>query len=42
MNIGDFNLKDLGKDLLKNKEFANFVSNFTNELQNNLKNNIDK
>ena len=39
MNIGDFNLKDLGKDLLKNKEFANFVSNFTNELQNNLKNN---
>lgn len=42
MNLGDFNFKDLGKNLNSNNSFANFVNNFINELSNYLQNLKDK
>lgn len=42
MNIGDFNIKDLGKNLNSNNSFSNFVNNFINELSNYLQNLKDK
>jgi hypothetical protein len=33
MNLGDFNIKNLGKDLLENKVLSNFVNEFINELK---------
>lgn len=38
MNLGDFNIKDLEKNLNSNKYFSNFVNNFINELSNYLQN----
>ena len=42
MNLGDFNFKDLGKNLSSNNSFSNFVNNFINELSNYLQNLKDK
>lgn len=42
MNLGDFNFKDLGKNLNSNNSFSNFVNNFINELSNYLQNLKDK
>lgn len=42
MNLGDFNFKDLGKNLNSNNSFFNFVNNFINELSNYLQNLKDK
>lgn len=42
MNLGDFNFKDLGKNLSSNNSFSNFVNNFINELSNYLQNFKDK
>ena len=42
MNLGDFNIKDLGKNLNSNNSFSNFVNNFINELSNYLQNLKDK
>lgn len=42
MNLGDFNIKDLGKNLNSNNSFSNFVNNFINELSNYLQNFKDK
>lgn len=42
MNLGDFNFKDLGKNLNFNNSFSNFVNNFINELSNYLQNLKDK
>lgn len=42
MNLGDFNFKDLGKNLNSNNSFSNFVNNFMNELSNYLQNFKDK
>ncbi len=39
MDLGNFSLKNLGKDLLENKTFNNFVSNFIEELSEYLQNN---
>ena len=36
MNLSDFNLKNLGKELLENNVLSNLVSNFINELKNYL------
>lgn len=36
MNLGDFNIKNLGKDLLENKVLSSFVNNFINELKDYL------
>lgn len=33
MNLGDFNIKNLGKDLLESKALSNFVNEFINELK---------
>ncbi|MBO5004556.1 MAG: hypothetical protein J6D03_04795 [Clostridia bacterium] len=33
MNLGDFNIKNLGKDLLQSKVLSDFVNNFINELK---------
>ncbi len=38
MNLGDFNIKELGKKLNSNNYFSSFMSNFTNELADYLKN----
>lgn len=38
MNLGDFNIKDLGKNLNSNNSFSNFVNNFISELANYLQN----
>lgn len=42
MNLDDFNIKDLGKNLNSNNSFSNFVNNFINELSNYLQNLKDK
>lgn len=42
MNLGDFNIKDLEKNLNSNKYLSNFVNNFINELSNYLQNIKDK
>ena len=42
MNIGDFNLKELGKNILKNNPIDSSVSNFIKELSNSLEKNKDK
>lgn len=42
MDLGNFNIKDLGKNLNSNKYFSNHVNNFINELSNYLKNPKDK
>ncbi len=42
MNLGDFNFKDLGKNLNSNNSFSKFVNNFINELSNYLQNLKDK
>lgn len=42
MNLGDFNIKDLGKNLNSNNSFSNFVNDFINELSNYLQNLKDK
>ena len=42
MNLGDFNIKDLVKNLNSNNSFSNFVNNFINELSNYLQNIKDK
>ena len=39
MNLGDFNIKSLGKDLLSNNALPNFVNDFIKELSNYLQNN---
>lgn len=39
MNLGDFNIKNLGKDLMTNNSFTNFVNEFIKELSNYLQNN---
>lgn len=36
MNLGDFNIKNLGKDLLQSKVLSDFVNNFINELKDYL------
>ena len=36
MNLGDFNIKNLGKDLLENKTLSNFANSFINELKDYL------
>lgn len=36
MNLGDFNIKNLGKDLTQNKVLSDFVNNFINELKDYL------
>ena len=36
MNLGDFNIKNLEKNLIENKTLSNFISNFINELRENL------
>lgn len=36
MNLGDFNIKNLGKDLLSSKVLSDFVNNFINELKDYL------
>ena len=36
MNLGDFNVKNLGKDLLQSKVLSDFVNNFINELKDYL------
>lgn len=33
MNLGDFNIKNLRKDLLESKALSNFVNEFINELK---------
>lgn len=42
MDLGNFNIKDLGKNLNSNNSFSNFVNNFINELSNYLQNFKDK
>lgn len=42
MNLGDFNIRDLGKNLNSNNSFSNFVNNFINELSNYLQSLKDK
>lgn len=39
MDLGNFSLKNLGKDLLENKTFNNFIRNFIEELSEYLQNN---
>lgn len=39
MNLGDFNIKSLGKDLLSNNTLPNFVNDFIKELSNYLQSN---
>lgn len=39
INLGDFNIKSLGKDLLSNNALSNFVNEFIKELSNYLQNN---
>ena len=39
MNLGDFNIKSLGKELLSNNTLPNFVNDFIKELSNYLQNN---
>ena len=36
MNLGDFSIKNLGKDLLQSKVLSDFVSNFIDELKDYL------
>lgn len=36
MNLSDFNIKNLGKDLLQSKVLSDFVNNFINELKDHL------
>lgn len=36
MNLGDFNIKNLGRDLLQSKVLSDFVNNFINELKDYL------
>ena len=36
MNLGDFNIKSLGKDLIQSKVVSDFVNNFINELKDYL------
>lgn len=36
MNLGDFNIKNLGKDLTQSKVLSDFVNNFINELKDYL------
>ena len=38
MNLGDFNIKNLGKDLTSNNSVSNFITDFIKELSNYLKN----
>lgn len=42
MDLGNFNIKDLGKNLNSNKSFSSLVNNFINELSNYLQNIKDK
>lgn len=42
MNLGDFNIKNLGKDLLQSKVLSDFVSNFINELKDYLEKGDDR
>lgn len=42
MELGNFNIKGLGKNLNSNNSFSNFLNNFINELSNYLKNPKDK
>lgn len=42
MNLGDYNIKDLEKNLNSNNSFPNFINNFINELSNYLQNFKDK
>lgn len=42
MNLEDFNIKDLGKNLISKNSFTDFVGNFINELSNYLQNLKDK
>ena len=42
MNLGDFSIKNLGKDLLQSKVLSDFVSNFINELKDYLENGDDR
>ena len=36
MNLGDFNIKNLGRDLIQSKVLSDFVNNFINELKDYL------
>ena len=42
MNLGDFNIKDLGKNMNSNNSFSRLVNNFINELSDYLQNLKDK
>ena len=42
MNLGDFNIKNLGKDLLQSKVLPDFVSNFIDELKDYLEKGDDR
>lgn len=42
MNLGDFSIKNLGKDLLQSKVLSDFVSNFINELKDYLEKGDDR
>lgn len=42
MELGNFNIKGLGKNLNSNNSFSNFLNDFINELSNYLKNPKDK
>ena len=39
MNLDDFNIKELGKNLFSNNAITNFVAEFVKELSNYLQNN---
>lgn len=41
MNLGDFNIKNLGKDLFQSKVLSDFVSNFIDELKDYLEKDDD-
>lgn len=42
MNLGDFSIKNLGKDLLQSKVLSDFVSNFIDELKDYLEKDDDR
>lgn len=42
MNLGDFSIKNLGKDLLQSKVLSDFVSNFIDELKDYLEKGDDR
>ncbi len=39
MNLDDFNIKELGKNLFSNNAITNFVAEFVKKLSNYLQNN---